>query len=148
RIYTTSYLNRVVTEGRLMGESWGYDVCTNISANFQGNALRILNGNPYNEHFRAYNADFLTTRRCCTGTARDCDSCYDTWERFSWIMINVKKHLANRQDFVHWLTTMYTFYMVNRFIVPHDAGAALRDIHALESEHVGIGVDAREEGNG
>jgi hypothetical protein len=121
QIFTTSYFNQVVTSGRLFEEQWGYPVCTNVSANAPVNAERINNGNPYNKHFRAYNADFSTTRRCCTGVSRDCSSCFDSWEHFSWIMINMKKHLGSLQDFTNWLTTMYVFYLINR-LVDYQAG--------------------------
>ena len=116
RIYTTRYLNRVTTTGRLKGESWGYAVCTNLSADNPVNAKRIANGKPFNRHFRAINADFSTTRRCCTGIDRDCESCFDTWEHFSWIMINMRRHLGSRQEFSDWLTTMFAFYLVNRLV--------------------------------
>jgi hypothetical protein len=116
RIFTTPYFNEVVSTGRLFGEQWGYDVCTNVSANCGVNSERLKNGNPYNRHFRAYNADFKTTRRCCTGVSRDCASCFDTWEHFSWIMINMKKHLGSKEDFTNWLSTMYVFYLLNRLV--------------------------------
>ncbi len=121
RIYTTPYFNKVVTTGSLYNESWGYKVCTNLSANSPVNTIRLQNGKPYNPHFRAYNADFVTTRRCCTGITRDCASCFDTWEHFSWIMINMKKHLSTKMEFANWLTTMYIFYLVNR-LVDYDRG--------------------------
>ena len=130
RILMTSYFSRVVSTGRLYDERWGYEVCTSISPDHPVNRQRIQNGKPYNPHFRAYNADFKTTRRCCTGIDRDCDSCYDTWEHFSWVMLNVKKHLGSKQEFTNWLTTMYLFYVINR-IVDFDRGIALLpEIHA------------------
>jgi hypothetical protein len=123
-MYTTRYLNRVTTSGSMAGERWGYDVCTNLSIDNEINAQRRRNGKPLNPHFRAVNADFVTTRRCCTGDTRDCASCFDTWEHFSWIMINMRKHLGSRDDFVDWLTTMFAFYVVNR-LVDVDAGHEL-----------------------
>lgn len=124
-IYTTRYLNRVTTLGELMGEAWGYDVCTNLTVDNEINAGRSENGKPYNPHFRAINADFRTTRRCCTGSTRDCDSCFDTWEHFSWIMINMRKHLGSREDFADWLTTMFAFYVVNRLVDVEEGHALL-----------------------
>ncbi|MDH4002633.1 MAG: radical SAM protein [Xanthomonadales bacterium] len=115
-LFTTRYLNQVVTTGRLDGKAWGYDVCTNLTADNPVNAGRIQNGNPYNRHFRAINADFQSTRRCCTGMDRDCDSCFDTWEHFSWVMINMRKHLHSKQAFTDWLSTMFSFYVVNRLV--------------------------------
>lgn len=128
-ILTTRYFNQVVTTGSLLGERWGYASCTNLSNNFSGNQERLAVGAPSNPHFRAYNADFQTTRRCCTGTERDCESCFDTWEHFSWIMLRMRKHLGSVEDFVHWLTTMYVFYVINR-LVNHEAGMQrLPEIH-------------------
>lgn len=117
-MYTTRYLNSVTATGRLGEAHWGYDVCTNLSIDNEINAERKANGKPLNPHFRAINADFRTTRRCCTGSTRDCASCFDTWEHFSWIMINMRKHLGSREDFADWLTTMFAFYVVNRLVDP------------------------------
>ena len=76
----------------------------------------VANGKPFNPHFRAINADFRTTRRCCTGVARDSASCFDTWEHFSWVMINMRRHLGSATEFADWLTTMFAFYVVNRLV--------------------------------
>ena len=116
QLYTTHYFNQVVTSGRLYDEQWGYDVCTNLSTNSAANQERLQNGKQYNKHFRVYNADFKTTRRCCTGIDRDCSSCFDTWEHFSWIMINMRKHLGSEAEFADWLSTMFVFYLVNRLV--------------------------------
>lgn len=115
-MYTTRYLNQVTTTGLLGDEQWGYEVCTNLSVDNEINAERRQNGKPLNPHFRAINADFVSTRRCCTGSTRDCASCFDTWEHFSWIMINMRKHLGSREEFADWLTTMFAFYVVNRLV--------------------------------
>ena len=130
KIYTTRYLNRVSSSGRLKGERWGYAVCTNLSADNPVNADRLQNGKPFNRHFRAINADFRTTRRCCTGIDRDCASCFDTWEHFSWIMINMRRHLGSRREFSDWLTTMFAFYLVNRLV---DFDAGWKFLHATQA---------------
>jgi hypothetical protein len=123
----------VVSTGWLYDQHWGWEVCTSISPDTEANQARIKNGHPYNPHFRAYNADFTTTRRCCTGVDRDCASCFDTWEHFSWVMLNMKKHLGSKQEFTNWLTTMYLFYLINR-IVDFDAGIKLLpEIHRRTS---------------
>jgi MoaA/NifB/PqqE/SkfB family radical SAM enzyme len=128
-ILTTSYFNQVITTGQLYDQHWGYDVCTNVSTNFEPNQGRLQNGNPFNPHFRSYNADFKTTRRCCTGIDRSCDSCCDAWEHFSWILINMKKHLGSKQEFTNWLTSMYIFYYINRIIT--EETVELQEIHLL-----------------
>ena len=137
RILMTSYFNKVISTSELYGERWGYEVCTNLSTNNIINVERLKSGKPYNPHFRAYNADFATTRRCCTGNFRDCDSCFDTWEHFSWIMINLKKHLNSKPEFANWLTTMYLFYLINR-VVDYEKGMKLlpQIHHYLKQEEV------------
>ena len=120
-IFLSSYLSKVISKGKLYGQEWGYDVCTTISTNHPVNAERLKNGNPYSQHFRAYNADLKTTRRCCTGIDRSCDSCLDVWQHFSWVMVNMKKHLGSKQEFTHWLTSMYLFYLINR-LVDYESG--------------------------
>ena len=132
-IFMTPYFNKVISSGELFGMKWGYEVCTNLSTNLEQNAKRFENGMPYNKHFRAYYADFVTTRRCCTGTCRDCSSCYDTWEHFSWVMVNLRKHLASRETFAQWLTTMYLFYVINR-LVDQDKGMKLLTSYIQEHE--------------
>ncbi len=132
-ILITPYLSEVSAGGGLFGEKWGHAVCTSLSENFPGNQARFRNGRPWNRHFRAYNADFRTTRRCCTGTTRECSTCFDVWEHFSWIMLNMRKHMRSIEDFGRWLSTVYLFYYINR-LVPADSGSAiLETIHRLGS---------------
>ena len=128
-ILMTSSFARVVSTGRQLGEEWGYATCTSVSADHPGNAGRIANGNPYNPHFRAYNADLATTRRCCTGVSRDCDSCLDTWEHFSWVTLNLRKHLVSKQEFTHWLATTWLFYFINRLVDVDEGARLLPELH-------------------
>ncbi len=129
RILMTPYFNKVIATGKLFDMTWGYEVCTNVSTNLEMNAQRMQNGYPYNRHFRAYNADFKTTRRCCTGHQRDCASCFDTWEHFSWIMVHAKKHLRSFAHFTGWLTTVYLFYFINRLVDFQEGKQLLYRIH-------------------
>lgn len=135
RILMTSYLNQVVSTGELYDQRWGYDVCTSVTADAPVNRHRIANGNPVNRHFRAYNADLVTTRRCCTGIDRDCGSCFDTWEHFSWIMLSMKRHLGSKQEFTNWLTTMYLFYWINRIVGFETGAELLPEIHRRVPQH-------------
>ncbi|MCI0443736.1 radical SAM protein [bacterium] len=129
RILMTSYLSKVVSTGRLYDEQWGHEVCTSISPDHYANRDRIRNGKPFNPHFRAYNADLKSTRRCCTGIDRECESCFDVWEHFSWIMLNLRKHLASKQEFTWWLTTTYMFYLINRIVDFESGIQVLPEIH-------------------
>ncbi len=129
RILMTSYLSQVVTTGRLYDQRWGWDVCTSITADNDINRWRIDNGQPYNPHFRAYNADLTSTRRCCTGEDRDCGTCFDVWEHFAWIMIHLRKHLGSAEEFTRWLTSTYLFYWINRIVDFPSGVEKLPEIH-------------------
>ena len=142
-IFLSSYLTQVISTGKLYDQSWGYDVCTTVSTNNPVNAERMENGNLYSPHFRAYNADFKTTRRCCVGIDRSCDSCFDVWNHFSWVMLNMKKHLGSKQEFTNWLTSMYLFYLINRLVDYEDGVKDLGEIHGrtngvMESWNIGV----------
>lgn len=112
RIVSTSYLNQVVTTNRLYDQVWGYDVCPTVSENAPKNRARLANGYRYNAHFRAYNPDLQTVRRCCVGEDRDCAKCYNAYARHTWIMINKRLHMGSKQEFTNWLTAVFTFYLV------------------------------------
>jgi len=124
KIFCTPYIVEVISTGVLYKEKWGYDVCCSITFDHAKNKERVKNGKPFNPHFRAYNPDLASTRRCCVGEDRDCSTCYDLWAHFSWIMLNMKRHLGSKQEFTNWLTTMYVFYSLNIFS-GHQAGSAL-----------------------
>ncbi len=128
QIFMTPYFNKIISTGQLFDMKWGYEVCTNISTNLPSNAARMDNGYPYNPHFRAYHADFETVRRCCTGETRDCASCFDTWEHFSWIMVHLRKHLSTKEDFTNWLSTMYLFYTINRLVDTEEGMSQLQSL--------------------
>ncbi len=131
RILSSSYIAQVVSTGKLFDETWGYDVCCSVTADHPMNADRTANGNPYNRHFRAYNPDLVSTRRCCIGNARDCDTCFDVYAHISWIMIHLQKHLRSRDDFVNWLVTLYLFYVGNRIVDFETGIGRLAQIHAM-----------------
>jgi MoaA/NifB/PqqE/SkfB family radical SAM enzyme len=130
RILTTHYLNQVATTSRLYDMEWGYDVCPTISANYEKNRDRVANGNVFNAHFRAYNPDLRSVRRCCVGEDRDCSQCYNVYARHTWIVINKRRHLETELEFTNWLTSAYVFYLTMR-AVDFEAGAELLpEIHS------------------
>ena len=128
-ILMTSRLAEVVSTGELAGERWGHEVCTSLTPDHPANRDRVENGKPYNPHFRAYNADLATTRRCCTGIDRGCDSCFDTWQHFSWVMLNQRKHLGSKREFTDWLSTTYLFYFINGLVDVEEGARLLPEIH-------------------
>ena len=130
RILLTSYVAQVVATGDLYGDKWGHEVCCTLTYDHEKNFERLKNGKPYNPHLRVYNPDLKTTRRCCAGDDRDCANCYECWAHFSWIILNLEKHLGSKQEFTNWLTTMYLFYLSNR-IIDFDEGVKLvPEIHS------------------
>lgn len=129
RILLTSYVAEVVATGDLYGDKWGHASCCTLTFDHPKNTERLQNGRSFNPHFRVYNPDLQTTRRCCAGDDRDCSNCFECWAHFSWIILNLEKHLHSRQAFTNWLTTMYMFYLTNR-IIDFDAGVRhLPEIH-------------------
>ncbi len=138
RMLTSTYINEVTTTNMLLGQRWGYDVCCTISSDNPVNIERIKNGQPYNPHFRAYNSDLKTTRRCCVGIESDCNKCYNVYARFSWIMTHLERHLSTKQDFTNWLTTLYLFYLGNRIVDFEEGVSLLPELHGrLRSQAVG-----------
>jgi hypothetical protein len=129
RIMSSSYISQVVSTGNLQGEHWGYDVCCSVSTDNPKNEARLANGKAANTHFRAYNPDLKSTRRCCVGDARDCNTCLDVWAHYSWIMLSMKRHLDTKEDFTNWLTTMYMFYLINRVVDFRESVGLLPEIH-------------------
>ena len=128
-VLMTSRLAGVVSTGELFGERWGHATCTSLTVDHPVNRERLRNGQPFNPHFRAYNADLETTRRCCTGVERGCDTCFDTWQHFSWVMLNLRRHLGSKRDFTEWLATTYLFYFINRLVDPETGAGLLARIH-------------------
>lgn len=129
-IALSRYIGEVVTSGRMMGESWGYDVCGSVSIDAPRNAERLLNGKSYNPFFNAYGPDLAEPRRCCVGDERDCSTCFDVWAHFSWIGMAMEKHLSSHEDFFSWLSTMTMFYGSCGFIPAPDFARMLPQIHA------------------
>ena len=142
-IYLSSYLTKVISTGKLYDQEWGHGVCTTVSTDNPVNAERLKNGNPFSPHFRAYNADLKSTRRCCTGVDRSCDSCLDVWQHFSWIMLNMKKHLGSKQEFTNWLTSMYIFYLINRLVDYKKGMKNLTEIHRRVGGFESIPIEAQ-----
>lgn len=128
KVYNLSYVNKVISEGQLYDEEWGYHVCPNVTYDHPENEERVRNGRSYNKHFRAYNPD-LTIRKCCVGANRDCSNCKDLWTHMGWIMINAGKHMFSKQEFTNWLVTCYLFYLTNRIVDFHEAVKLLPEIH-------------------
>lgn len=129
RILLTSYVYEVISTGKLYDEEWGYDVCASVSVNNEKNTERLKNGKPYSPHFRAYNPDLKSTRRCCVGEDRDCSTCLDVWAHTSWIILNMKRHMGSEQEFTNWLTSLYSFYLVNRIVDFEVGSQLLPEIH-------------------
>ena len=129
RILMTSRLAEVVSTGRLFDQRWGHAACASITPDHPANRERIHNGRPYDHHFRAYNADLESTRRCCTAIDRDCGSCFDTWQHFSWVMMNPRAHLGSKHDFTAWLTTTWLFYFINRLVDVDEGARLLPELH-------------------
>jgi hypothetical protein len=49
-------------------------------------------------------------------------------------MINMRKHLASKDEFTNWLTTMFAFYVVNRLVEPEEGHELLARAQASQAE--------------
>lgn len=116
RIVSSPHINQTISQRHLFGTPWGYAMCPSVTHDHPDNRERMASGKRYPTKFRAYNADLTTTRRCCVGSARDCDTCTDLWATYGWIIGSMKAHLKSKQDFSNWLMTTYIFYMQTGFI--------------------------------
>jgi MoaA/NifB/PqqE/SkfB family radical SAM enzyme len=141
RVLFSSYLAEVVSTGKLFDQTWGYDVCCSITPDNEINRERVANGRPFNTHFRAYNPDLVSTRRCCVGNERDCANCYDVYAHSSWIMMSLKQHLGSERDFANWLVTMWVFYVGNRILPFDDRIQLLPELHRRNAGLAPLGLD-------
>lgn len=130
RIVSSPHSNQAISQRSLFGKEWGYEVCPSVTYDHPENAQRMVTGKHYPTKFRAYNADLTSTRRCCIGSARDCDTCTDLWATSGWIIGSMKEHLSSKQDFTHWLLTCYIFYMQTGFIDWHKSAHKLPEIYS------------------
>lgn len=129
RILTTSYGAKIAATDKLYDLTWGYDVCPVISSNYEKNAARMENGQPYNPHFRAYLPDLESVRRCTVGEDSDCSQCHNAYARHTWILINRDLHLGSKQEFTNWLTSVYMFYLAGGSIDADEGRRLLPEIH-------------------
>ncbi len=143
-ILMSTYVSEIVSSGKLYDEKWGYNVCTNFSTNNPINTGRMKSTKPYSPHFLAYNADLKTTRQCCTSNYNNCSSCFDVWQHFSWIILNMRKHLNTKDEFVNWLTTTYLFYLINHLVDFKTDTKHLKDIQLLLLENHENKIEAEE----
>lgn len=114
-VVSSPYTNQAITSRWLKGEDWGYEVCPSLTYDHPDNADR-MSRKKYPTQFRAYNADLKTTRRCCIGSARDCDTCTDLWATSGWIQGAMRRHVRSQEDFTNWLGSTYIFYLQTRMI--------------------------------
>ena len=99
RVISSPHINRVISTRSLFGREWGYDVCPSVTYDHPENESRMTTGKKYPTKLRAYNADLKTTRRCCIGSARDCETCKDLWAIYGWVIGSMKDHLSTKKDF-------------------------------------------------
>ncbi len=115
-IVSSPYINKVISSRQLLGNKWGYNVCPSVTYDHPLNKHRMATGKHYPTQFRAYNADLKTTRRCCIGSSRECDTCVDLWAIYGWVLGSMKEHLTTKKDFTNWLCTTFIFYMQSGFL--------------------------------
>lgn len=129
RVVSSPYVNNIISKRSMLNKAWGYAMCPSITYDHPENSSRMAINKQYPTKFRAYNADLRTTRKCCIGQARDCDTCVDIWAITGWILSSMKAHLASKHDFTNWLCSTYIFYLQAGFIDLEQGAENLPEIY-------------------
>jgi MoaA/NifB/PqqE/SkfB family radical SAM enzyme len=135
RILTTSYINRVATEGRLLGRPWGFDACPVVDMDHPANHERRVGGEPAVPGFRAYYADLRSRRRCSVGEASDCGSCFNVFAKMTWIGLQRQAHLLDADRFFDWLSASF---VQHAFVRAVGRDAACRLLPRIHARHQGL----------
>jgi hypothetical protein len=111
-IISSKYYHEIITTGRMMGRSFGWQECPSVTEYMDDRnpkPKRLI-------HFIRWAADLQTMHRCCTSATRDCSTCKDGAAHMSWIMVNKKEHLNSTKDLQNWIEVYEMFAKLYRFI--------------------------------
>lgn len=99
---------RGIITGRSDWGTFGYHSCPSISIDFPGHRERLANGNPTLPFFNTYNADLRSVEFCCT--SGHCDGCRDSQAVYSWLLVNMDRHLASREALLAWVEMAESYW--------------------------------------
>jgi organic radical activating enzyme len=111
-VVSCPYYHEVITTGKMMGRSFGWNECPSVTKHLDTRShrpKRLIS-------FIRWASDLQTTHRCCTSETRDCSTCKDGAAHMSWIMVNKREHLRSTKDLQNWIEVYEMFAKLYRFI--------------------------------
>ncbi|MBB5841614.1 radical SAM protein [Kribbella italica] len=100
------YFETLVT-GRSHWGEFGGETCPSISVDHPAHADRVVDGHPVLRGFNTYRSDH-TVQFCCT--SGDCANCRDSQAVWTWLLVNMHRFLASREQLETWVTLAENFY--------------------------------------
>ncbi len=111
-LISSKYYHKVITTGKMMGRSFGWNECPSVTEHFDNRRprpKRLI-------HFIRWASDLKTMHRCCTSETRDCTTCKDGAAHMSWVMVNKRAHIRTPQDLQGWIEVYEMFAKLYQFI--------------------------------
>ncbi len=111
-VISSKYYHEIITTGKMMGRSFGWNECPSVTEHFD-------NRNPRPKrliHFIRWASDLKTMHRCCTSETRDCTKCKDGAAHMSWVMVNKRAHIKTARDLQNWIEVYEMFAKLYQFI--------------------------------
>ena len=111
-VISCKYYHEIITTGKMMGRSFGWNECPSVTEALDNRAnrpRRLI-------HFARWASDLKTVHRCCTSATRDCSTCKDGAAHMSWVMVNKREHLKSTQDLHNWIEVYEMFAKLYHFI--------------------------------
>lgn len=111
-VISCKYYHEIITTGKMMGRSFGWNECPSVTEALDNRAnrpRRLI-------HFARWASDLKTVHRCCTSATRDCSTCKDGAAHMSWVMVNKREHLKSTKDLQNWIEVYEMFAKLYHFI--------------------------------
>ncbi|KUG22048.1 radical sam [hydrocarbon metagenome] len=111
-VISCKYYHEVITTGKMMGRSFGWEECPSVTESLdcrENRPRRLI-------HFARWASDLKTVHRCCTSATRDCSTCKDGAAHMSWVMVNKREHLKSTKDLQNWIEVYEMFAKLYHFI--------------------------------
>jgi hypothetical protein len=111
-LISSKYYHEVITSGKMLGRTFGWDECPSVTQPLDHRdprPKRLI-------EFIRWASDLNTMHRCCTSETRDCSSCKDGAAHMSWVMVNKRAHIRTTQDLQNWIEVYEMFAKLYQFI--------------------------------
>ena len=111
-VISSKYYHEIITTGKMMGRSFGWDECPSVTQPLDRRSpapKRLI-------EFIRWASDLHTMHRCCTSETRDCSTCKDGAAHMSWVMVNKRAHIRTARDLQNWIEVYEMFAKLYQFI--------------------------------